>query len=449
MKRILFLIMCISLASACFAGTDVPDKNAQLPQTTLTGGMNGKAANEEPIFKADPDAKMKLDQIHIFKLEPDNETAIKHSIARMSMEKGYTNQSEHFISNVAVVFTENMPVPIIQGLILVVVRIDDEKVMLGTPIFHRSYSFADLDQSDAELRKALEKMRNSKLPNPAIYVIVPGALDDEQFNTKFSQTMRNIVSGLKEAKVQINSDEIYFLCPPPFPKYLIGYAESVQMREFFKGFQKSDFAGLASMVVWGKENASRDYYGPDGKLKYFFFHARNSAPVELSLNELESISSTQTALNNDIYTVTVIMKNGVKVAFGGLSAVNPDFLKSEQDLWKTVVGLSSANGFTISVAYKDGNKLVSVSGDAIRKNTLNIQDKLPKSLVRMFKMGIPGVDFLSDTDAKVRVAGAVSLGEIKDPCAVGALAVLLKDSDAAVRTAAGKRTGPNQGPYHG
>jgi hypothetical protein len=336
---------------------------------------------------------------------------------------------------------------------MLVVTVDDENVVIGGSTFRRNHRLSDLDCSDGYIRQAIEATRNSKLPNPAFLVINPEAFDDKQFdynrkfNSQLDQTMRNVVGILVQSKVLCDANESYYVFPNPLPYYLAEIkGDKISHRDFFMRFLKPEFAGLASLVVWGKENVSRDYYGPDGKPKYFFFHTKNSAPVEFSLSDLESISSAQTTLNNGIYTVTVIMKNGVKVTFGGMSAVNPDFQKSDQEPWKTVVGLSSPNGFTIAVAYKDGDNLVSVSGDAIRKNTLNIQDKLPKSLVRMIKIGIPGVDFLSDSDAKVRVAGAVSLAEIKDPCSVEVLATLLKDSNVAVRTAAGCALGQIKDP---
>jgi hypothetical protein len=39
MKRILFSIVCISLVSACFAGVDVSDKNAQLIKVAKDGNL--------------------------------------------------------------------------------------------------------------------------------------------------------------------------------------------------------------------------------------------------------------------------------------------------------------------------------------------------------------------------------------------------------------------------
>ena len=217
---------------------------------------------------------------------------------------------------------ENLSFPSIH----IILRTGNDDLEILTPNLAYSAKLSAIISAfnDESIRKALEVLKRSKLPNPAVVLIEESAngIDSPRFNAEMSAALRNAVRNLPGN----TSGKADTIIPPRVPGYLIGDGKNATMHELFLSFENDRCGDLADLVAWGEKNASREYFTADGRPKYFFISVKNSAPVEFKSSDLEKISATQVSSVNGIYSEIVIMKNGVKVAFGGLSGVNSDFL---------------------------------------------------------------------------------------------------------------------------
>ncbi len=355
-------------------------------------GREKSQKNEEISFKVDPKATMK------FKQSRDGRLLDLETLTEQKIDELRKSGTKDFICVTAVIFTKNVPFftsPASDVIynnsegIMMIVRTGANKVAIGTRDGVRSAKLYDLDRTDADISAVLETMQKSNLPNPATLVIDTEMIENEKKMKDFNLAMTQVLKWAANELPTFNAHEGRIMIPNRTPNYLLGDGKKVSLLELFKSFNQTDSISLAELVVAGDKNTSRDYFDHDGKPRYYFVNTRKSALVELGQDDLMKVSSTKDVSKEGIYSRTLTMKNDVRITFGGLSVLNPDFLKSDDSRWKFVVGLSSPNGFTIAVEYKDMKKIMRVSGENIRKNTLNIQDRLPRSVVEMIKVSVP------------------------------------------------------------
>jgi hypothetical protein len=367
-------------------------KTGKFREHTINGNSVQETGDDEPSFKIDPIASNK------FKQTRDSRLLDTDSIHEQKSQELRSKGATHFISVITVVFTKNHnfltspassvsyrnPEPIIT-----IVRTDADEVMINTTYGHRYTKLYDLDRTDTDIHKALMSMEKSNSQNPAIVVINDDMINSEEKAERFDELLSEAIRRMANNLRNFDSQHGRVLIPNSVPNYLLGNGKSVPLRELFLSLKSPEIGTFSVLVVTGAQSKTRDYYDSDGRAKYYYINTRNSAPIELDICDLSKVSSVKDISQKGIFSRTLIMQNDIKITFGGLSIINPDFLKSDNTRWKGVLGLSSPNGFTIAIEYKDGKNIVHVSGEEVHKNTFHIQDKLPNSIVKMFKVTMP------------------------------------------------------------
>lgn len=397
--------------------------------------------NNEPLFEIDPKAAIKFKQLH------DSRVLDAEAMAEQTIANLRSSGTKHIAAILSVVITENhqfFTSPSYGTImnrppgILFITRADADKVILATPKEELTAKLYDLHCTDTDICAAIEAMRKSNLPNPSVLVISAEMIKDEKkaniFNSTITLVINRILIAL-EKRGGFDHREGRVTIPNRAPNYLFG--KSTSMYDLIKSFSQPEVGSLPALVVRGVKSESRDYYDRDGNPR-LYIHTRTSAPIELDLDDLAKVTSVSDEVKHGIFERTLAMQHDLKITFGGLSALNADFLKSANNGWKSVVGLSSPSGLTISVKYKDGKKLTWISGEDIRKNNSNIQAKLPKNVVKMYTMVVPGEALLSDLldrNCDVRTKAVSALDAIRDIRDVDALMSALKESDKVVLAA--------------
>lgn len=346
----------------------------------------GGPSYDSLLFKRDPKASVKFNQIHDT-MVLDTETILKNKMAEMLKKKDC-----HFIAILDVIVKDNArflnaTVPSDNSIkIMLIIRTGEDNAIVATWKGHYAVKLNDLDRTDVDINKAIETIKRSALLNPSVLVIDNKFFDEENADIFMLPIVREAGKGLEKHGFDINKG--YLLFPNSVPNYLIGDGNKYTYFDLFNSFRKKDYGRLSDLLVLEGENKSRDYYTSNNKPKYLFVSTKNSAPIEMNQSDLSQIASIQESSNHDIYSVVVTAKNGIKITFRGLSAVNKDFMKSENPRWNAVLGLSSPNGFIIAIQYKQGKNTINVSGDEVRKNTQNIQERLPTSVVEMIQYAL-------------------------------------------------------------
>ncbi|MBN1567729.1 MAG: hypothetical protein JXA73_07765 [Acidobacteria bacterium] len=355
---------------------------------------------ENVFFYADPSAAAKLDQIQSSRIL-DNETMLKNKIAEMSQ-----SGKKHFLPILDVIFADiapfilastggnsGTPPKTAQGLpadtnlwkMAFVVLRDGDKALLAANRFRRIVGFSELDRTDAKIGKALDDLQKSSLANAAVLIVGNDYRGDQMAGYQLSRAMTEAAEGLADTGFSPKEGSAIF--PNRVPNYLIGNDDGFTMAELLNSFRNPEYGRLADLIDAEKRAKAGQEDLPAGqKQEFLFVRTTKHAPVELDQRDLEQIASSRNSEVDEIYRVVLLTKTGAEITFGGLSAVNKDFMKSAKEAWNGVIGLSSKNGFTIAVRYRKDNQTISVSGDEIFHDASKVQDMLPASVVRMIQL---------------------------------------------------------------
>ena len=269
-----------------------------------------------------------------------------------------------------------------------VVRRDGDKALLAANRFRRIVGFSELDRTDAKIAKALEDLQKSSLANAAVLIVGNDYRDDQMAGYQLSRAMTEAAEGMADTGFSPKEGSAIF--PNRVPNYLIGNDDGFTMAELLNSFRNPEYGRLADLIdAENRAKAGQEELRAGQKQEFLFIRTTKHAPVELDPRDLEQIASSRNSEVDEIYRVVLLTKTGAEITFGGLSAVNKDFMKSAKEAWNGVIGLSSKNGFTIAVRYRKDNQTISVSGDEIFHDASRVQDMLPASVVRIDTACVP------------------------------------------------------------
>ncbi len=352
-----------------------------------------------PTFKPDPSAAVKLQQIHDCRVL-DRGTQLKNKIAEL--EK--ISDTRHFVSIPNVIIMDDarfLLAPTAAGtpkeyspLVMLLVRVGNDRVLLATPRDHSVVARDALSRTNADINGAVEALYESPLPNPAVLLIDKKLFDDPYVKERSDEVVRGIVthSGQGLAPFGFDSHKGTLLFANPIPNYLIGKGDTFTYFDILDSFRRPNYGRLSDLVDPKADICSSYPEACFGLRPYLLVPTSNSAPVELKPGDLEQISTTKVSALGGSYTVALSMKNGTKITFGGLSAVNSDFMKSDDTRWNPVIGLSSAHGFTVAIRFTEatakGTPGLNLFPALVVSKNPSIQDKLPAGVVEMVSISV-------------------------------------------------------------